>query len=125
MPRIAGFSTPSYRHHKASAQAVVTIEGRDFYLGRYGDKQSRIEYDRLIGEWLANGRRMARTVGCDLTINELLLDYLQFAAGLFEHGRRKAARRRHGRRAGTGTVRADRSVEDGGRVVEEESAELG
>jgi hypothetical protein len=28
--------TPSYRHHKPSGQAVVTLEGRDIYLGRYG-----------------------------------------------------------------------------------------
>ena len=25
-------STPKYRHHKASGQAIVTLDGRDFYL---------------------------------------------------------------------------------------------
>ena len=70
MSRTAGASTPRYRHHKPSGQAVVTIDGRDFYLGTHGTKQSREDYDRLIGEWLANGRRLARTAGCDLTINE-------------------------------------------------------
>ncbi len=48
---------PSYRLHKASGQAVVTINDRDHYLGRYGSATSRPAYDRLIGEWLANGRQ--------------------------------------------------------------------
>jgi integrase len=86
MSRSAGVSTPSYRRHKPSGQAVVTIEGRDFYLGRYGTKQSRREYDRLIGEWFANGRRVARTAGSDLTISELLVDYLRFAARYYREG---------------------------------------
>jgi hypothetical protein len=50
--------TPSYRLHKPSGQAVVTLKGRDFYLGRHGSPESRAEYDRLVGEWLANGRRL-------------------------------------------------------------------
>lgn len=49
---------PSYRRHKHSGQAVVTLDGRDFYLGPWRSKVSRTEYDRLIGEWLANGRRL-------------------------------------------------------------------
>ena len=40
--------TPSYRHHKPSGQAVVTLDGRDIYLGRYGTPQSRAELDRLL-----------------------------------------------------------------------------
>ena len=27
---------PSYRLHKPTGQAVVRIDGRDFYLGKYG-----------------------------------------------------------------------------------------
>ena len=46
---------PKYRLHKASGQAVVTFNGRDFYLGPHATKTSKIEYDRLIGEWLAHG----------------------------------------------------------------------
>ena len=49
---------PSYRRHRPSGQAVVTLGGRDFYLGRWNTKVSRAEYDRLIGEWLAAGRRL-------------------------------------------------------------------
>ena len=51
-------SVPSYRHHKPTGQAVVTLNGKDFYLGPWKSKASIAEYDRLIGEWLANGRRL-------------------------------------------------------------------
>ena len=44
--------TPKYRKHRASGRAVVTLYGQDRYLGPYGTKASRIEYDRLIGERL-------------------------------------------------------------------------
>jgi len=44
---------PAYRLHKHSGQAVVTIRGRDNYLGQYGSESSRREYDRLIAEHLA------------------------------------------------------------------------
>jgi hypothetical protein len=40
MPRLVNRS-PSYRKHKASGQAVVTIGGRDVYLGPYGTKASK------------------------------------------------------------------------------------
>ncbi len=49
---------PYYCHHKPSGQAVVTIDGRDIYLGTWNTSASRREYDRLIGEWLAAGRRL-------------------------------------------------------------------
>jgi integrase len=48
---------PRYRKHKASGQAVVTAAGKDHYLGPHGTKASKTEYDRIIAEWLASGRR--------------------------------------------------------------------
>ena len=56
MARRTGNSIPKYRKHRGSGQAIVTIAGRDHYLGPHGTKASRIEYDRLIMEWLASGR---------------------------------------------------------------------
>ncbi|HSI34583.1 MAG: tyrosine-type recombinase/integrase [Phycisphaerae bacterium] len=56
MPRLTR-SLPKYRHHKASGQAVVTLDGRDHYLGAHESETSRLEYDRHIAEWLAAGRR--------------------------------------------------------------------
>ncbi len=53
--------TPSYRHHKPTDQGVVTLNGRDFYLGRYNSPESRAEHDRVIAERLTNGRMLATT----------------------------------------------------------------
>ena len=42
---------PSYRLHKASGQAVVTLCGRDLYLGPHGSPESRSKYDlKTLGE---------------------------------------------------------------------------
>src|ERR671929_213785 len=48
---------PSYRLHKPSGQAVVTLSGKDHYLGRHGSPESRVAYERLLAEWLANRQR--------------------------------------------------------------------
>ncbi|HVU88492.1 MAG TPA: site-specific integrase [Pirellulales bacterium] len=89
MPRTAGESTPKYRKHKATAQAVVTISGRDHYLGPYGSKASRVEYDRLIGEWLAAGRRaVAVSDSNDLTVTELCKAYKAYAEAYYVRGGR-------------------------------------
>ena len=37
MPRLTN-STPKYRKHRHSGQAVVTLAGKDHYLGKYGTK---------------------------------------------------------------------------------------
>ena len=47
---------PSYRHYKPKDLAVVRIDGHDRYLGKYNSLESREKYDRLIAEWLGNGR---------------------------------------------------------------------
>jgi len=41
---------PRMTHHKASGQAVVRLGYRDFYLGPWGTRAARIEYDRVIAE---------------------------------------------------------------------------
>src|SRR4051812_47820333 len=39
---------PSYRLHRPSGQAVVTIDGKDQYLGKHDSPESHAEYDRRI-----------------------------------------------------------------------------
>jgi integrase len=76
IPRI-----PAYRLHKPSGLAVVTMEGRDHYLGRYGSDISKTEYQRLIGEWCARGRPLTgggRASG-DSTVNEIMLGYVEYS----------------------------------------------
>jgi integrase len=72
---------PSLRRHKPSNRAVVTIDGQDFYCGPWKSREAKAEYDRIIGEWLANGRCVRRTgQSCpDLTMTELIARYWRFA----------------------------------------------
>lgn len=80
MPRKAGQTIPKYRKHRGSGQAVVTIGGQDFYLGPYGTRASKLQYDRLIGEWLANGRHpLYPTSSRDILLGDLCLRYWRFA----------------------------------------------
>lgn len=50
-------SVPSYRLHKATKQAVVTLNGKDFYLGVHNTPQSREHYARILSTWLSNDRK--------------------------------------------------------------------
>ncbi len=75
MPSVSGLPrVPFYRRHRPSGQAVVTLNGRDLYLGKWNTAASRAEYDRLIGEWLACGRCLSSAQG-DLTIAEVAHAY--------------------------------------------------
>jgi hypothetical protein len=49
---------------------VVTLNGKDFYLGRFDTQDSKAAYDRLIAEWLSNGRRLPTTDS--FTVAELI-----------------------------------------------------
>jgi integrase len=66
---------PKYRKHKASGLAVVTLAGKDHYLGPWKSKESKAAYRRTIAEWLAGGRQAARPSGDELTIAELFSAY--------------------------------------------------
>ena len=73
---------PSYRHHRQSGQAIVTLvdpSGRrkDVLLGRFGSSDSRLEYARVIAEWEAGSRCFALSLQSlsDLTVNKLRLRF--------------------------------------------------
>jgi integrase len=77
--------TPSLRRHKPSARGVVTLNGRDIYLGHWpADRRKppvevQQNYDRAIAEWLAVGRQPATPTKYDLTIAELILAFWRHA----------------------------------------------
>jgi integrase len=73
---------PKYRRHKPSGQGVVTLDGRDYYLGKYRSAASKEAYQRLTAEWLLNGGRMARQSE-EITVVELISAYLKFAEGYY------------------------------------------
>lgn len=69
---------PSYRRH-SSGNARVTINGRDFYLGPHGSKESKQRYRTLMAEWLASGESDSFGVASQqLTMAQLMADYLAF-----------------------------------------------
>lgn len=77
MPRL-----PSYRLHRPSGRAVVTINGKDHYLGPHDSKESKALYKKLIAEYLAGGR--STSYGVDsvrTTVAMLVSDYKEWARG--------------------------------------------
>jgi integrase len=71
---------PKYRLHKPTGQAVVTLNGHDFYLGKYGSIASKDEYARRLKEWEANSRQVVRPTASaksDLAVCELIAAYLR------------------------------------------------
>ena len=78
MPKLI-YATPKYRKHRATGQAVVTIGGKDQYLGPHRSKASLLEYERVISEWLANGRQASANEEGLLTVSEVLARYWKYA----------------------------------------------
>lgn len=79
-------SIPSYRKHKATGLAVVTLSGKDIYLGPFGTRASRSKYDIEIAGWLARGRTLISEGGT--TISELVSAYSCHAGDYYvKHGK--------------------------------------
>ncbi|HQY87644.1 MAG TPA: hypothetical protein PK402_03230 [Tepidisphaeraceae bacterium] len=56
MPRFKSDHVPTYRLHKSTGRAVVTLNGRDWPLGEYDTPDSKQRYHALIARWLAGNR---------------------------------------------------------------------
>src|SRR3954447_11089625 len=68
---------PAYRLHKARKSAVVTIDGKNHYLGPFGSPESHEKYARLISEWRLHARHLLPTTGPrradpTVSVNELI-----------------------------------------------------
>lgn len=76
---------PNYRLHKATGQAFIELQGKRFYLGKHGSKASKIEYERLLGEYLSNNRQLPPTRGHSpgITIAELMIQFLEWAKSYY------------------------------------------
>lgn len=92
MSRPRSVSPPTYRKHKASGQAVVTLTDptgrrKDYLLGPHGSRESKAEYARLIAEWTAAGWCIphAGPAPADLTINELLVRFWAHVTAYYRH----------------------------------------
>jgi integrase len=93
MPRRRNSAPPSYRLHRKSGQAIVTLADaatgrrRDVLLGPHGSAASREEYTRVLAEHEARGRRLpdAGPPPGDLSVNELVLRFWRHAEGHYRH----------------------------------------
>ena len=83
---------PKYRHYKPKNLAVVRIDGRDRYLGKYESPESHESYRRLTAEWIAGRKlRLPENVGAsssrlgdtDIFVNELILSYWEYARSYY------------------------------------------
>ena len=94
MPRPKG-KVPSYCLHKRSGRAVVRLNRKDHYLGKYGSEESQEEYQRLIQVWLATNKAHAakraerfRLKDPAIKIETITLLYREFAAGYYVKNRK-------------------------------------
>jgi hypothetical protein len=80
MGRTKTGTPPTYRRHRATDQAVVTIGGRDIYLGAYDTPASKAEYPRLIAEHAVTGRVSIEPADAnELLVKEVLAAFWRFA----------------------------------------------
>jgi len=75
---------PGYLFHKASGQARVRIDGKDYYLGPYGSDESRIEYGKLIANQASGAtvdplRGTGSEASQGLAVSELVLSFMLHA----------------------------------------------
>jgi hypothetical protein len=73
---------PAYRRHKATGQSLVTIGGRDIYLGKHGTAASREAYRRHVGEWMQAGGQLPAPKNA-ATVTEIIVAYLTYADGYY------------------------------------------
>ncbi len=81
MPKRHGH-VPGSLLHKPSGQARVIIDGKHIYLGEYGSPESREKYARLMADFSKPSAEKVVGAGkgsSDLSINEMLVKYYDFA----------------------------------------------
>jgi hypothetical protein len=72
-------SIPKLTQHKGSGKAVVSLNGRNHYLGLFGTPEAKSAYDNLISEWLAAGCQLleaengnAGQASAGISVNEVI-----------------------------------------------------
>lgn len=80
MPR-KKIDAPSYRYH-ISGQAVVTFDGKNYYLGPHDSPESKARYYALLNEYHANGMQMPEhrdTQPAVITVRVVTAEYREYA----------------------------------------------
>jgi len=80
-------NVPGYLLHKPSKQAIVVLNGKTIYLGKYKSKASREEeeYEKVIADYLANGKKLppSRGNGAGISIEEMAIHFLESAESYY------------------------------------------
>ena len=76
-----GSTPPKYRLHKPSGKAVVSIHGRDHYLGQHGTRESRTKYKLLIADLWAKDEELMPIVPSPFEAVRVGLLAVEFAKG--------------------------------------------
>lgn len=77
---------PRHCLHKASGQGFVRLNGRMIYTGKWRSPESNRCYERLISEWLANGRQLAPEISkWELCVDKLVALYWCHAESYYRH----------------------------------------
>ncbi|MSU78593.1 MAG: site-specific integrase [Gemmataceae bacterium] len=88
MPRPRS-TIPTYRKHSATGRAAVSFYRADgtrtevILPGKYGSKESKAEYERLLSQLRANDGRMPTDHRQDLSIDELVLKFMEHAKAYY------------------------------------------
>lgn len=93
MPRLTE-RLPRIRKHP-NGQAIVSVDGEIYYLGKFGSKVSKVKYDRLMAEWLAGNRTLPPKqpqksasekcpAGGTITVDDVLLRFVRHAKATFK-----------------------------------------
>ncbi len=84
MPRPRS-TIPTYRKHSATGRAAVSFYRADgtrtevVLPGKYGSAESKAEYERLLSQLRANGGRLPTDHRQDLSVDELVLKFMEHA----------------------------------------------
>jgi len=73
---------PKLRHHKATGQAYVVLNGKSIFFGAYGTPDATEEYHRTIAEWMASGNQLVQSPQ-EITISELMAQFWTWAQGYY------------------------------------------
>lgn len=82
MPHQRKKRVPGLRHHKATGQAFVELNGRRIYLGRFDLPETRQRYHRKIAEWLSCDREPP-VAPAELTVSELAARFWKHAQAYY------------------------------------------
>jgi hypothetical protein len=76
-------SAPKYRLHKTSGRAVVTINGKEIYLGEYDSEESHQKYKQLLSDkWNQPGatpKLSQPDLDQEVTISRLAIEFGKYA----------------------------------------------